>query len=212
MNTQADPDHYFSMSYDFKERFVSYWHQINEIVLLQPVNALEIGIGNSFVSNYLKMKGFNITTLDIDSRLKPDVIGDVLAIPFTQRSFDVVACYELLEHLPYDHFPKMLNQFLKVARSHVILSLPDVTTVYRLYVELPRTKPIKKMITHPFHRPPIHKYEGQHYWEIGKRNYPLTRIMHDIKQAGLNIQKSYRIFEFPYHRFFILTTSSADTI
>jgi len=209
MKIQVNPDHYFSMSYDVKERFISYWYQISEVVSLEPADVLEIGIGNSFVANYLKAKGLKTITLDLDGRLRPDVIGDVLMLPFSQQSFDLVACYELLEHLPYDNFPKILNQFLNVARSHVILSLPDITTVYRLYIELPRMKPIKKMFKHPFPRPPIHQYDDQHYWEIGKRNYPLTRIIHDIKQSGFNIEKSYRIFEFPYHRFFVLTTPQA---
>jgi ubiquinone/menaquinone biosynthesis C-methylase UbiE len=137
------------------------------------------------------------------------VLANAVAIPFVDESFEMVTCFEMLEHLPYTSFLRVLKEINRVAKSNVILSLPDITTVYRVYLELPRIRPIKIMINHPFPRPPFHKYDGQHYWEIGKRNYPLTRIMHDIKQAGFNIQKSYRIFEFPYHRFFILTTPRA---
>ena len=36
MKTQVEPNHYFSKSYDSKERFISYWHQINEIIKLNP--------------------------------------------------------------------------------------------------------------------------------------------------------------------------------
>lgn len=50
----------------------------------------------------------------------------------------------------------------------------------------------------------VHKFNGEHYWEIGKFGYPLSRIIKDIKIAGFNIKKTYRIFEVPYHRFFIL--------
>jgi hypothetical protein len=44
----------------------------------------------------------------------------------------------------------------------------------------------------------------EHYWEIGALNYPLNRIKEDINKEGFNIQKTYRIFEHPYHRLFIL--------
>ena len=63
MNTQVEPDHYYK-NYDTKERFCSYWHQIQEILSLNPKNTLEIGIGNGFVSKYLKQRGFNVITLN----------------------------------------------------------------------------------------------------------------------------------------------------
>jgi len=50
----------------------------------------------------------------------------------------------------------------------------------------------------------MNKYDGEHYWEIGKAGYPLQRIINDIRKTGFNIKKTYRIFEWPYHRFFIL--------
>ena len=53
MKPQVEPNHYFNESYNSKERFISYWHQINEIIKLKPKKVLEIGIGNGFVSKYL---------------------------------------------------------------------------------------------------------------------------------------------------------------
>jgi hypothetical protein len=32
MKLQVEPKHYFNESYDAKKRFISYWHQINEIM------------------------------------------------------------------------------------------------------------------------------------------------------------------------------------
>jgi len=65
---QVEPDHYYNIIYDTKERFCSYWHQIQEVLLLKPSEVLEIGIGNGFVSRYLKERGINVTTLDIDKK------------------------------------------------------------------------------------------------------------------------------------------------
>jgi ubiquinone/menaquinone biosynthesis C-methylase UbiE len=201
---QVDKNHYFTSSYDTKERFISYWHQIHEAMILKPTNLLEIGIGNGLVSNYLKKNGVNITTLDIDKRLKPDVVGSVLQPPFVENYFDVVACYELFEHLTYNNFKKALREIYRISKMSAIISLPDVTTVYRINIELPRSKPIKKLIPHPFPRPALQKLHNEHYWEIGKKNFPLKKILKDMRETGFTILKTYRIFEFYYHRFIIL--------
>ncbi|MFH1985712.1 MAG: methyltransferase domain-containing protein [Pseudomonadota bacterium] len=205
MNPQVAPDHYAGSSYDSKERFISYWYQINEIFLLQPSRLLEIGIGNRFVSRYLKDHNQDITTLDIDYRLMPDVVGSVLSIPFRDKYFDTVTCCEILEHLPYSEFLNSLREINRVTKKHVILSLPDITTVYRFLIELPRFRTIKKSIQHPFHRSAEHIFDGQHYWEIGKTGFSYKNILLDIYKADFRILKTYRIWEFMYHRFFILS-------
>ena len=89
---EVEPDHYLSVGYDSKGRFCSYWHQISEILSVRPEKILEIGMGNGFVSNYLKERGLNIVTLDINRRLKPDLLGTILSLPFVNESFNVVAC------------------------------------------------------------------------------------------------------------------------
>lgn len=203
MKLQVEPNHYFNEFYDSKKRWISYWHQINEIIKLNPKRVLEIGIGNSFVSKYLKERKLNIVTLDIDSRLNPDVVGSVLNIPLKDNSFDVVACYEVLEHLPYENFSRALSEIFRVSNSYAILSLPDVSRVYRLYVHIPKMGVFKRLIPLPRIKSPIHKFDGEHYWEIGKAGYPLNRIIKDIQKAGFKIEKTYRIFENPNHRFFI---------
>ena len=110
MNIQVKKSHYFSSDYDSKERFISYWYQINEIITLEPHNILEVGVGNGFLSCYLKDRNYKVTTLDVDKKLKPDVVGSVLSMTFSSYSFDVIACYEVLEHLPYDSFSKALGE------------------------------------------------------------------------------------------------------
>lgn len=204
MNIQVKPNHYFDNSYDTKERFISYWHQVNEIVRLEPESVLEIGIGSGFVSKYLKERGINITTLDFDPKLNPDTVGSVLDIPLEDNSFDVVACYEVLEHLPFENFFKAVSEIFRISKSQAMLSLPDANRAYRLYIQIPKLGTIKKIISLPRVQKPIHKFDGEHYWEIGKVGYSLNKIINKIQRAGFKTERTYRVFELPYHRFFIL--------
>lgn len=99
---------------------------------------LEIGIGSRFVSDYLKKRGVNITTLDLDFSLKPDCAGSVLHIPFAEEAFFTIAGFELLEHIPYKDFKHALIEMKNAAKSNVIISLPDATRIVKFSFFLPR--------------------------------------------------------------------------
>jgi len=204
LNPQVEPSHYFRKEYGSKRRWISYWHQIDEILTLSPNSVLEVGIGNGLVANYLKRRGINITTLDIDERLMPDYVGSVLDMPFADNSFEVVTCYEVLEHLPYDDVPKALGEIHRVSSRYAVLSLPDSTRAYRLNIQIPKVGELKILIPLPRLKVPKHVFNGEHYWEIGKAGYALCRVMGDMVKAGFRINKTYRVFENPYHRFFVL--------
>jgi ubiquinone/menaquinone biosynthesis C-methylase UbiE len=115
-----------------------------------------------------------------------------------------VACYEVLEHLPFENFNKSLAEIFRVSKSYAILSLPDVNRVYRVYVHFPKVGVFKKLIPLPRLKRPVHNFDGEHYWEIGKACYSLNKIICEIQKSGFKIEKTYRLFEHPYHRFFIL--------
>lgn len=204
MKVQVKQSHYFTEYYDKKEHFISYWYQINEIRNLNPNRILEIGIGNGFVSTYLKKRNLNIRTLDFDIQLRPDAVGSILNIPFRNNTFDVVACYEVLEHLPFDNFQKNLLELFRITKSSAIFSLPDVSPEIRIYLQIPIVRIIKIILPLPKIRKKVHTFDGQHYWEIGKYGYSLKEIISVINKAGFIINRTYRLFEYPYHRFFIL--------
>ncbi len=64
LKPQVKRDHSYKITYDTKERFCSYWCQIHEVLSLNPGEVLEVGIGNGFVSRYLRDRGVNVITLD----------------------------------------------------------------------------------------------------------------------------------------------------
>jgi SAM-dependent methyltransferase len=184
--------------------------------LLKPGSILEIGIGNGFISKYLVERGFGITTMDVDRNLYPTLVGTVLSIPFSNSAFDVVACFQVLEHLPYEAFSENIAELCRVSRFYVLLSLPDVSTVWCLSVQIPHIeknhfalKTVRILLPIPSVSKRAHRFDGQHYWEIGKIDYSLKRIINDIEKTGLVVEETYRVFEWPYHRIFKLKKTNA---
>ncbi|MDP2895539.1 MAG: methyltransferase domain-containing protein [bacterium] len=195
---------YFEDGYDSKARFCSYWHQIHEIVSLKPRKVLEVGIGNGFLLDYLRKRGYNVTTVDIDEELNPDYFASVLSLPFEDDSFDVVACFEVLEHVAYSSFSQALREIHRVCRVSAVLSIPDSSRIYTFWLRAPRIGDIRSMIAVPRLKPRQRSRCASHFWEIGIAGYPLSRVLAEFKGAGFQVVRNYRLFEHPYHRFFVL--------
>jgi len=206
---QVSANHYVARRYDAKERFASYWHQIDEIVKLQPRTVLEIGIGTGLLSWSLRKRGINVTTIDIAADLQPDCVGSIVRLPFATSSFDVIACFQVLEHLRFEVFLQAVQEIQRVAKSSAVISLPDVSRIYRLFLQFPRLGEFRKFISVPYLKPPEHRFDGEHWWEIGRAGFPLKRVEQQIAVSGFRIETSYRVFEHPYHRFFILRKHGA---
>ena len=198
------PEKYSFGYYDFKSRWISYWHQIDEVLRLKSKNILEIGAGNKTVSNYFKNQGLKVIVLDIDERLGPDVVGDVLKMPFENNSFDAVLCAEVLEHLPFEKFEETLAELKRVTKKYVVLSLPHFGHSIKLNFKIPLIKEKRFAIRLPF--PVKHHFNGEHYWEIGKKGYPVAKIRQIIKKYFI-IKKDFIPFENQYHHFFFLETT-----
>lgn len=116
------------------ERF----HQkiISEVVALSPRSFLDAGCGEGFVARRvidaapgISLTGCDVSegALEIAARANPEaqfVAGSVIDLPFPDRSFDVVGCFEVLEHLPGELPRQALSEMARVARSAVVLSVP----------------------------------------------------------------------------------------
>jgi len=208
-----------SISYDSKERFNSYWHQINEIVNLNPNNILEIGIGSKFLADYLEKHNFDVTIVDIEREIhglySPDVQANMISLPFCEECFEVVTAFEVLEHIPFKNVEEALNELYRVSNSYVIISVPDVRAYLKTNLEFTFFLKHKKLLVFPLNqlifKSGLNKLIGgreepeasSHYWEIGRKNYPLKRIKRKIKKANFEILKDYRIYEL-HHHFFLL--------
>lgn len=204
---QVQANHYDNLRYLSKQRLASYWHQLDEIVQINPSRMLEIGVGSGFMRQQLMVLGMrNIISVDIDLALSPDVLADVMHLPFQDGYVDVAMAFQVLEHMPYSGFEAALQELWRVSKKHVLISLPDRTPTIRWWFSISQWQLRPKIIRVPL---VLNRALSttEHYWEIGLKGYPLSRIQASIHAAKFNIRKTYQVREYPYHRFFILEKS-----
>jgi ubiquinone/menaquinone biosynthesis C-methylase UbiE len=200
-HTQTPRNHY-SWGYDSKHRWISYWHQINQVLQTKPKRVLEVGVGSKTVTNYLKAQGIEVITVDIDKDLSPNYVCSVTEISkhFEENSFDTILCAQVLEHLPFENFEKALGELQKVTKKYLILSLPWFGINFRITFKFPLWR--EKHLFFKLPLPLTHKFDGEHYWEIGKRNYSPSKIFGIIKKY-FEIERRYIIPETPSHTFIL---------
>lgn len=119
-----------------QRRLIDRFHaKITDIIVdLQPTTMLDAGCGEGFVADILqtaiptvKITGFDVLEDSVAlARMRNPrgtfTVGDIYAIDQPDNSFDVVYCFEVLEHL---HEPdKALAELARVASKHVVLSVP----------------------------------------------------------------------------------------
>lgn len=204
---QVQPEHYQPIAYDVKSRFPSYWHQIQEILIRQPSQVLEIGVGNGFVSSYLRRAGIKVVSVDIDSSLYPEIVASVTRLPFRKFVFDIVVAYQVLEHLPFEIFEQCLTEMANISRRHVLISLPDRRPFLSIRAGIYPWVAREINLTIPVLIPKKHLFDGEHYWEIGKRGYSIGAVLKILRKVGLKIKGHYRVPEKPLHHLFMMETS-----
>ncbi|MCD4705450.1 class I SAM-dependent methyltransferase [bacterium] len=204
MEKQVDKKAYDFQKYCEQDRWSSYWHQINDVLKCNPKNVLEIGVGDKVFGDYIKNNtNIKYFCLDIAEDLNPDIIGSVDNMPIENNVYDLVCAFEILEHLPFEKFKKSLDELYRVSKKDVIISLPHWGRHFSIDIRIPYFKRFSWQYKCNFF-PIKHKFNGQHYWEIGKKGYSIKRIREEFSKAGFKIIKDYIVFKSPYHHFFVL--------
>jgi ubiquinone/menaquinone biosynthesis C-methylase UbiE len=193
---QVDKEHYSFGKYIHKKRWMSIWYQLDEVLSLAPRSVLEVGPGTGVFKVLACQFGVPVETVDIDPELKPDYLASVTNLPFKDESYDCVCGFQILEHLPYEQSLKAFDDMVRVAKYNIIVSLPDAKNVWLYAFHIPKMG-VKYWL---FPKP---KFRGEHYWEINKRGYSLQKIIDDFCKSPVKLQKTYRVLEHPYNRFFI---------
>lgn len=202
---QVDPIHYDFYSYVTPERWNSYWHQVNEALQDKPINVLIIGVGDNIVPAIIRAKGVDVKTFDIDPDLHSDYVGDIRDISsiIHNKSFDVVMCCQVLEHLKFEIIESVIQNVINIAKKKVVLSIPySHRRFFYLSMKLPKIKHIMCEIAIPTFWEKW-KFNGEHFWEVGTKGYQKKRIDQIISKIA-PISKCYFASAYKYHLFYVI--------
>ena len=125
--------------------YENYWKRVALELLLKhygPQNktVLDYGCGRGETLQYFGAAGFQTTGADVDPKcvelsakfgaatlLNPD---DPIS-QFGRKSFDVVTCFHVLEHV--DNPKKTLSELAEIARAYVVVAVPNARYLHRLF-------------------------------------------------------------------------------
>lgn len=208
MSVQVRKGYYLSEKYAPLERFISYYYQIDAIRRAKPERVLFVGVGDGIVPTFLKRGGIEVTTLDFDPTLAPDVVGDIRSLPFPDASFDLTCAFEVLEHLPFAESRQAMAELARTSKRTVLISVPHRRTGIEVVLKFPgiRTLAKREFIDLALRVPirfPGFAVSKQHYWEIDGRTTRLKAVR-DALSEHLDITRETTPVLDPYRRFFEL--------
>ena len=118
----------------------------------EGASVLDVGGGHGQLAVPLARDGWNVTVLGsdescrhrvrevVDSGACRFVVGNAIALPFPDKSFDAVLCFRLLTHC--ERWPELVRELCRVARKAVIVDYPTGQT---FGWEMPKTSSKKKL-------------------------------------------------------------------
>ena len=148
-----------------EEHWRLYWWQAKLLQdSIQPSDrVLEIGVGSGFMANYLKSKGVDVTTMDIDAEKQPDIVENVVSVDWQPYQFDHILAFEVFEHIPFPKFVTVLENMLLICNKTISLSVPlNERVLLRADIRMPIMGRRRINIT----LPKFKIDEAHHFWEV----------------------------------------------
>ncbi len=121
-----DLQNYDFLTYVSKQRMVTFWYQLAEIMRLDVESVLEIGIGPGIVTAMLRALGKQVETADINPALDADYMVSVqrLSSVVPAEHVDLILCARVLHYVSPDELDQALTELYTVTRRYVIVTLP----------------------------------------------------------------------------------------
>lgn len=199
--SQVDKSHY-GRSYRSKDRWLSYFYQLLLVRAQAPASVLEVGPGEGVVTENLRRDGVRVVTCDIAEDLHPDVVGSITALPFKDGEFELALAAEVLEHIRFEDVSQALRELRRVSSKCVVVSLPHPGWVFSFCLKLPLLPYLDFFFQIPFFWQE-HTFNGEHYWELCKKGYPVSRFVACAKKVGLSLVNTQKHIDDPVHRLFV---------
>lgn len=190
--------------------FVNAYYQLRDVASYHPHRVLLVGVGVGIEPMLLREKlGLEVTTLDIDARFGPDVVGSVHDMSaFADGQFDVVVASHVLEHLPIAYLDRCVDELARVAK-HAVVYLPyagrhlelKFTWAQRVreYAARLRIPPLARIAGD---EPKLQG--GHHYWEVGYPGFSVAKVTRAFSRR-FTIDRRYHNRDWTYSLNFLMT-------
>lgn len=204
---QVDVTHYEFEKYVSKKRWISYYYQLQFVVDSACSSVLVIGKGDNIVPECLKLvygrDDIEIDTFDFDPCLNPTILGDIREIDkIVKKKYDCVICCQVLEHLEFEYFEKVIKGISNICKKKFIISLPvsrffhatihtDVSLLQDIYIKIVIPNLFKKYSSRMEHR-----------WELGNLGKSKIRIGKILEQY-FTVEKKMYVPDFTFHYFWV---------
>jgi hypothetical protein len=193
-----------------RTNFVNAYCQFNDVQNLGAVKTiLVIGPGQGLDTAIFRWRGYEVTTLDIDEVLEPDVVGSVHDLSmFKDQQFDVVIASHVIEHVAVPYLDTAISEIARVAR-HALIYLP----VYGRKIQFRMLPGFKDLdlsfvldVFNYLHKPDglSPRYNaGQHFWELGMRGFRHDDVVRRFT-PHFDLLRHYRNTDWPLSHNFVL--------
>jgi SAM-dependent methyltransferase len=184
MNSDTSIHHLPYIVDETKDRhhfYENYWKRVGLDLLasnagsLQGMSILDFGCGRGETMQYANERGMLPSGLDTDptcvalsSRFGPSEQLDLsrVAEQVGEKSFDVVACFHVLEHV--DSPKETLNILGKAARKYVIAAVPNLQKIPNL--RKPHAPPLKINVGH------LQSWDHAHFQNLAENHCGLQLV------------------------------------
>ena len=92
---------------------------------------------HSLPDSYRKT-GVDVSSLPLKRVRCPTVVASVGGLPFRSLAFDLVTCFEVLEHLPQGTFRTALSELQRISRKYIVVTVPNRQNLEQALVRCPQ--------------------------------------------------------------------------
>ncbi len=118
---------------DFGRHFYEKKRIFQALIGPDATSVLDVGCGDGKITNDLcpgkPVVGCDRSMAALKRVTRAKVQASCDRLPFADRSFDVVLCSEVLEHLPAGVFDRTIAEISRIADHHIVLSVPNRETL-----------------------------------------------------------------------------------
>lgn len=188
-----------------EEHWRLYWRQqkLMEGRIHGGDSILEIGVGSGFTANYLRSRGFHVTTVDIDRDKRPDIVANIVTFE-PEQVFDHILAFEVFEHIPFEKFVDVVGRLTAKPPRYFFVSVPEYKRVVAtIECQLPKLGRHSLSLALP-----KRDFGGSyHFWELGHRGINEQKLADVFYTHGFQLEYSDR---FSCRQFFAFRGRGTD--